>query len=207
MSMASSGKEVEQDDEQTIADGEIDLAALQEELDAIRSEAESANATARRAQKRVLELRETVADQSERIDDLEAENEDLRQELGELRDRTGLLEHVKEASSLKPEKRAAVLIQTLYNTAWQRRQSDANVNPRATMDYKAAEGALGGAVTRDKIYRTFQKAEDLVDDSDLVRFVKEDRGAPKNSRLVLDLDGGSVPRTIGGKSITPPGDE
>jgi len=177
---------------------------LAEEVRQAKSEAKDARRMAQQAQQTLLEVREREMEKDQRIADLKQEVESLEDELATLRDRTGLLETVKSASSMQIDKRAAVLIQTLYNKAWKRKESSANVESKAMMDYNAAEGALGGTVDRSKIYRTFQKAEELVDNKDVVEYVEEDRGSKKNTRLRLSLDGGSVPATIAGQQITKP---
>lgn len=181
-----------------------DLEQLENRINEIESVAESASKTARRAMDRNIEFRKTIQEQEEQIEAIRDENQELRAQVEQLRDRTGLLEHVQDAASLKPEKRAAILIQTLYNSAWKRKQNNANSNPSASMDYNGAETALGGGISRDKIYTTFAKAEQLVDDTDVVRYVKENRGSDKNTRLVLDLSETDAPSQIAGRTIEPP---
>jgi len=177
---------------------------LQAQLEDAVATAEAASTTARRVQQRVTELRETVRNQADRIDELEAENEELQSEVEDVRNRTALLNQVQQASSRKPEVRAAICIQTLYNEAYKRQQDKSESSPTAQMDYNRAEAALGGGMNREPIYRTFSRAEELVDNDDLVWMVKEGRASEKNTRLILDLSGGDVPTTIAGHEIATP---
>lgn len=183
--------------------GEL-LIRLAEEVEEATATAESAELAATRAMKRSNELRENVRDLEVELDEVREERDELADEVTELRDRTDLLEHVRDASSMKIDDRAAVLIQTLYNEAWRKKSSNSNESGRASMDYKKADGALGGGVSRDMIYRTMQKAETLVDDDSVLEYVKEDRGAKKNTRLRIDLESGELPRAVNGQEIRPP---
>lgn len=183
----------------------LTLEELAEEVRKAKTEAKDAKQMASNAQDRLLDVREEANKKDQRIAELEQEVASLEDELGTLRDRTGLLETVKRGSSMKIDERAAVLIQTLYNQAWRNKQSNANTNPTASMDYNAAEGALGGSVDRSNIYRTFDKAESLIDNSDVLEYIKEGHGSSKNTRLVLDLGSGDLPETVAGQSISQPG--
>ena len=170
------------------------VAELAEQVHALQSEVRDANQSARTAKTRLLEVREELNGKDCRIDELEERVEQQAQTIEQLRNRTGLLENVKEGGSLPIEKRAAILIQVLHNNA-------TDNEGKAALDYKAAEAALGGSVNRSNIYRTMDKAEDLVDNSDLVWKVKEDKSSQKNTRLVMDLSAGDVPTTVAGKEI------
>lgn len=171
---------------------------LADTVAALQSEVRDANQSARTAKRQLLDVREELNQKDERIDALEARIDEQEQTIAQLRDRTGLLESVQEGASLPIEKRAAVLIQTLYNKAWDN-------DGKAALDYKAAEAALGGSVNRSSLYRTMDKAEDLVDDTDLLEKVKEDKSSAKNTRLTMDLSAGNVPSTVAGKEIVQPG--
>jgi len=186
------------------ADDEPTVTELREEIQTLREEVEDTAQTARRAIKGQRELRKenrTLRDELAKESDARAE---LEQEVDSLRERTDLLQTVRRAGSMGVEERAAVCIQTLYNEAYGRGQKDTSDTASASMDYKKAEGALGGGVSRDQIYRTFGRAEDLVDDRDVVKYVKEDRSSAKNTRLVLTLKDGDVPATIAGHEIEEP---
>lgn len=171
---------------------------LAETVEALRSEVRDANQSARTAKSKLLEVHGDLQEKEQRIDELEERIEEQDQTISQLRDRTGLLESVKEGASLPIEQRAAVLIQTLYNKAWDN-------DGKAALDYKAAEAALGGSVNRSNIYRTMDKAENLVDNSQLLQKVKEDKSSAKNTRLTMDLSAGEVPATVAGKEIAQPG--
>jgi len=183
--------------EQTAAEPEDKTPTVEElaaEIQDLRSEVNDADQSARTAKSMLLDMREELNEREARIDELEDQLAEQRQTITQLRDRTGLLEHVKQGSSLPIEQRAAVLIQVLHNKA--------NDNDgKAALDYKAAEAALGGSVNRSNIYRTMDKAEALVDDSNVVEKVKEDKSSAKNTRLVMDTGAGEVPSTVAGKEI------
>lgn len=167
----------------------------EERLNDIEMTAEGAVDIAKRALARMHEL-------EDRIDELEDEVADLRAENEQLRDRTDLLANVRKAANRKPEERAVVLIQTLYNEAW--RNKERGNPPLAQMDKDAAMKALGGSVQRQLVYPTFEKAADLVGDDDLLWYQTEPRSSSKNNRLKLDLDGGEMPSMVAGHEIEAP---
>lgn len=136
--------------------------------------------------------------QQERIAELEAEKDRLQQRVTELEERTELQRHVRDASSLRVDERAAVCIQTLVNQA--RRRERSGDAPAAAMDYRGADDALGGGLDDRQLYNAIERAAELVD-GDVVRFKKEPRSSQKNSRLVVDLDQGSLPDAVAGREI------
>lgn len=147
--------------------------------------------------RRIKVLEEERDDDKRRIAVLEQENSGLKGELATLRDRTDLFDRVQRAAALKPEERAAVLIQTLYSEA---ESSDG----RATMDAGKAVGALGGGVNRTLMYGengAFQRAVDLVGNEDVLWYKEESRSSQKNSRLILDLNAGKLPQTVNGHEL------
>jgi hypothetical protein len=126
----------------------------------------------------------------ERIDDLESR-------LATTENRTDMLDAVEQAAALKPDERAAVLVQTLYNEA-------ANSDGEASIDAGQAVKALGGSVDRTLMYGesgVFQKAVDAVDDEDVLELKTEDRSSKKNTRLRLDLTEGTLPEAVSGIEI------
>lgn len=184
---------------------ELTIEELAQEVQEAKSEANSAKNLAKQAQQKLIDVRERELEKDQRITELEEQLDDAQSEIKSLRDRTGLLQTVKNGSSMKIDERAAVLIQTLYNEAWKKKQSSANnAKPKASMDYNAASGALGGSPDRSAIYRAMDKAEELVENEELCRKVEEDRGSDKNTRLVLNLEAGDVPTVIGGQTIINP---
>lgn len=166
--------------------------------------AEDATRKADRALNRVVTLREENRDLRDRLDAAEAERDALRQEVKQLRQRTNLLEVLRDTGSMTVEERAAICIQSLYNEAYRERQKDTKDAATASMDYKKAEGVFRGQITRDQIYRTFDRAAELIDDEAVVKYIEEARSAPKNSRLVLSLERGDVPPSIAGHEIEAP---
>lgn len=148
--------------------------------------------------KRVQDAEERAAGAEQRAAAAEEEAKELRQEVAELRQQTELVDRVQRASTLKPDERAIVLIQTLHAEA--RRNGGT-----ATIDASAAVKALGGDVDRTLMYGedgTFERTVDLVGDEDLLWYKKENRASSKNSRLILDLNNGEMPEKVAGHDIT-----
>lgn len=164
-------------------DIEHELGALQNRLDAMSKRLET-------VEEQNEWLEQELKKRDERIDDLE-------HELEQVQTRTDLLDRVEEGSSLKPEERAAVLIQTLYNEA-------VNTNGYASIDVSGAVKALGGSVNRTLMYGpngTFKRAVELVDDEDVLRLKKENRASEKNTRLELNITDGELPETVAGVEV------
>lgn len=148
---------------------------------------------------------------STRVEKLEHQNEwledalkerdmqirDLEQELENIDTRTDLLDNVQEATTMKPDERAGVLIQTLYNEA-------EKGNGRASMDVGEAVKTLGGGVHRTSMYGEegdFKRAVELVGDEDVLDLKEENRASDKNTRLRLDLTSGEVPEKSRGVEL------
>ena len=181
-----------------------------ETLQQLATRVEVLKSEQKRARDKRMGLLETHQNQADRIEDLEADVNELEAEVDRLRDRTDLMDAIKDATVLKPEQRAAVLLQTLYNEAWTKAQRETKNPPTAEMDYNQAGSALGGSIDqRPKLYAAMEKAAALVTEklgeNDVVSFIKEDRHAPKNTRLQVDLRGRDpFPLEIGDKEIEEP---
>jgi len=157
----------------------------------------------------VQRLQGRVEALSKRIGVVEDQNEWLEQELkareeriDELERRLDRQEELKHLlirmegnAANKPERRAGVLIKTLYNEA------DAS-NGRASLDATQAQAALGGGVDRTLMYSTFDTAVELVGDEDVVWVTRESRASNRNTRLEIDLSAGDVPETVAGVAVT-----
>lgn len=173
-----------------------EIADLVERVEEAESRASDAMQNAIEARDMVGQLRAELADANDRIDELEVENKRLRE-------RTELLQRVRKASALKPEERAAVLIQTLYNDA--RAHEDDGLAPKAKLTTKQSKTALGGGVSRSIAWQAMQKAVELVDEegsNQPLSYVKKSRSATENSHLLLDLRDGDVPEVVAGVDIT-----
>lgn len=128
-----------------------------------------------------------------RIDELEAIIEEQRDIIAEISGRvdkleneTELVRNVGENSTPKPEVRAAVYVETLVNKA----RSNPN-RDRAELDASGAVNAVNGNVDRTQMYGEtgdFHRTVELVGNEDVLKLVKEPRGAAKNTRLVLNLE-------------------
>jgi chromosome segregation ATPase len=131
------------EDEQAVAAAIQTLAEYVDDLDADQQA----------ARERRLSHAEDIRTLQERVAALEEQNEQLLGELATLRQRTDLMDAIQSADRLKPDERAAVCTQTLYNEAWQSRHADTPEPASAAMDYNKAEGALGGSInSRSLIY-------------------------------------------------------
>lgn len=166
----------------------------EDSADVDEESADAALSIARRAINKVTDLEDDVAD-------LEGELADAHAELESLRERTDLLQAVQKASNLKPEERAVVCIQTLYNEASQRDPA------LGEMDVGSAITALGGSVKRHHIYPVFDTIEDLAEDDGndvderVLQVVREDKTSEDNTRIVLNLEAGDLPETVLGHDI------
>ena len=159
----------------------------------LSDEVEKALAFAEQALEWCDELEEELEAEREARRSLEAEVEDLRQRLADVEARDAIAETVVDASRLKVEERAAICIQTAVN--------EANQNGgAASMDYKQATAALGGGLDRRQLLDALERAGSIVD-GDAVRFKKEPRSSNRNSRMVVDLEAGDLPRTVAGREL------
>jgi len=161
-----------------------------------------------------LELRmDALAKKNQHLED---QNEWLENELREAKDRldeleqqvrgvkenTDLLQTVERAESRKPAERAAVLIRTL-----RRRARTSTGDDKASLDVTGALDVLRlDPDKRTLMYSTFEKAEDLVGDTDVVWYRQEPRHSDRNSRLILTLENGDVPEVANGHELKVEGD-
>ena len=134
----------------------------------------------------------------EKINERDEVIDDLVQRMTDLEERTDLQSHTQNAGALKVEERAAVCIQTLVNKAQKRQQR--GEKPAASMDYNGADDALGGTLDRRQLLDALKRADTIVQ-GDVVRFKKEKRSAQRNSRLIVDLTAGNLPREVAGVRI------
>lgn len=176
---------------------ESELEATEAELAEARQEAEAALSVAKRAQRQVTELRDERDDLRDRVDD---ELDAFRDDLADLEDRTEVFKHVNDVSGMDMDTRAALCVQTAYNEA---QRSDAN---RGTLTVEEAYKAQGASIDRTRYYDVFVRAETLVGDDDLCYYKKEPRGHDPPSRLVVDLEEGSLPSRVAGVSLRGGGD-
>lgn len=166
----------------------------------VSQETEKALALAKRALDRCNELEnENQAFQKE-LRELSSENQELRQRIQDLEERDAIADSLIDASRLKVEERAAVCIQTLANDAL--KQKRRGRPPKAKMDHNEADAALGGELDRRQLLDALERAGDIVD-SEVVEFVRENRAAKKNSRLILNLEAGALPSTVAGYDMPP----
>lgn len=152
----------------------------------------------------VINKNQHLEDQTEWLEEqLRQANDEiaeLRSEVDRLSDTNEMLEQVGAADSGKPARRAAVLIRTLRTRA---NASDG----RASLDVTGALDVL--RLDRDKrtlMYSTFEKAEGLVGDREILWYRNEPRHSDKNSRLIIDIREGDVPSVAEGHELRVEGD-
>jgi outer membrane murein-binding lipoprotein Lpp len=165
------------------------IEALESEVSEARRDAEAAKTVATRAQRQVTDLR---AQRDNLEDRLDQELDDLRAEIDELRDRTQIFKHVQDVSGMDVDTRAALCVQTAYNAA----QDDPNGTGYVTV--QEAWKGQGCSIDRTRYYDVFRKAEELVADTDVCWFQKEERGHDPPSRLKVDLSDGRMPSQLEG---------
>ena len=167
---------------------------LEAQLQEFKSAAQAAFQKAQAAEQEATECKDRLEAMETDLAAAERENEQLRAELAEVRERTDLLQAVKQASALESEEKAAVCIQNLFNKA-------RNNDGKAALPPVEGLSALGNSVDRTTIYDVYRRAERLVGDDDLLWYQSEARGSDKNSRLILDLNAGTLPSTVAGYDI------
>lgn len=165
-----------------------DLRAENEDL---RAEVEKTAERNRRLRERVDEMEDVasrvdsathaVKRAHDKLDDREAAIEGntdrilaLQEHVSDLDDRTRLQEHVRDASSLKVEERAAICIQTLFNEAQSKRRRGGE--PVVAMDCNDSKMALGGSLAREQLQTALRRADELVE-GDVLQFKKESRAS------------------------------
>lgn len=195
MSVNQNGATAEDD-----ADQDVDAEAL----------ANDATKTAQRALRKVNDLESD-------LDAVKSENQRLRERVAELENRTALLDLVATDGD-SVDDRAVVLLQNLFNEAYDEKDRAhlENVTPSASLDYNGAKRALGGQTTaRQQLYDAMQRAVELVyggdvdpenppEENPVVQYVREDRTADRNTRLVVDLSETDSIELMNGRRLTPP---
>lgn len=155
------------------------------------------------------EEKQARQDLEEKLLDERRDKRQLEQRIAELEsaldDQVEIMRKAMRSSSLKPVERASLLIQALWSEA-KRNGEKSGQKPRATMTAGEAVKALHGDVDRTLMYGesgTFQKAEDLVGDTDILEYRTEDRASAKNTRLIMNLEAGEPPQTAEGYDLVP----
>jgi septal ring factor EnvC (AmiA/AmiB activator) len=157
---------------------------MPEDLEA-RLEAHSARLQA--LTEEIEQLEAALEAKTERIDELEAE-------LDRQQDRTELLAPVVDGPETAKRQHMGRLLQTLHR--------DAEPAGKASIDAPSAYEALNRERDRTTMYDLFDDIVELVDDAGLCWVERESRAAAKNTRLMLDLEGGQPPAEVGGVAVT-----
>jgi chromosome segregation ATPase len=168
-----------------------DEASVEQQLKDLRSKVDSLS-------NGLAYVREELDKRDETIEEQNAYIERLEQRVMDLEERTDLQQHIQDAGALDVEERAGVCVQTLVNRARKKQRNGGA--PTASMDYNGADAALGGTLSREQLLRALRRAAEIID-GDAVRFISESRASQKNSRLVLDLEAGTLPSKAGGVEL------
>lgn len=145
---------------------------------------------------------------SDRLGILEEQNEWLEEELqkrdarideaeeriAELERRSELLDRVLQHENSSRKKRAALLLQVLYNDA-------VSSNGEAAMDARSGWENLNRTVDRTTVYDIFDEAVEAVGDPEVCYIQRESRSSAKNTRLVLEPEEGAVPAQVAGVPV------
>lgn len=167
----------------------------------LRNRVEDAYHLAKNAMERVADVDDRATENEQRIRELEDELVALRRELDRVDDRTDLLRHVSKQANGTVDEHAAVLLQTLYNEATERGDADTLDNPTASLEPAEAVAALGGGLDYRLMYRRFDRAVELVDDTDVCWVDEQPRHADENTALKFDLRGGEMPAAVAGHEL------
>jgi len=173
----------------------MDAEATDDQLAELDRRCNDAVQVAKRAMARVSELESELEERDQRI-------YELQQAVETLQDGDRLMQEVHQNAASVATKRAIKIIRTLNNEAITNGQSGRKKS--STINIKEAKKVVGGKVDRTTFYDTFDLAQDLVDNSDVLEYKTPPRSSKKNHRLVLDLDAGDLPASIEGFPIRTP---
>lgn len=140
-----------------------------------------------------------VEDQNEWLEEQLQERDDrldaMRDRVAELERRSELLDRVLQNEDSSRKKRAALLLQVLYNDAV------SSASGSASMDARAGWENLNRTVDRTTIYDIFETAVDAVDDESVCYIKRESRASNRNTRLILEPEEGPLPDQLSGVPI------
>jgi len=162
---------------------------LEAAVERLSNEFDVAIQVARNASDEADELAEELAHERQRRKELESE-------LEKITDDRELLNTVRRNAAGDRSAQAAICIQSLT------RQARRNAKNRASMDAEGCLDTLQGNIDRTNTYDVFERAEELVENTEVVWYQKEDRSSKKNSRLIVNLDGGDLPAQVAGVDLT-----
>lgn len=163
--------------------------SLEERIDQLERKVEKANARSKFAKDRIQTLEQTIDEKNETI-------QQLSERIGRLEDGQQIINEAARNSTDSVTKRAVILIAKLRNEA----------KPVASMTKNEAQRSFrrdGIDLEKGKIYRAFERAEELVE-TDCVRYVRESRSSDRKSRLVVDLREGELSDQISGYALDDP---
>lgn len=129
-------------------------------------------------------MEDELQKRDERIDEAE-------ERIAELERRSELLDRVLQHEDSSRKKRAALLLQVLYNDA-------VSSNGEAAMDARSGWENLNRTVDRTSVYDIFEEAVEAVGDEDVCHIIRESKASKKNTRLVLKPEAGAMPPQIAG---------
>jgi len=135
-----------------------------------------------------------VATLEEQVDELQAENAELRERLDEHRQLDDLLAGMQQNAANDPEKRAAVIVQTMFNEASGKQA--AGQTPVVRFDKDDCRRALGGDAKKHDVWYAMTEAVPRVVDGSVVTHVKTPRSSDQLNYVEMDLREGDVAGTV-----------
>ncbi|WP_277540207.1 hypothetical protein [Haloarcula laminariae] len=170
---------------------------MSEDVDELRQELADTKALAKQAMQYAGEM-------ADRVDDLEDEVHRLNKRVDQLEDQERLFQDVRQAMQATPEERAVVLVKALNNEALTNDQLGQAA--AAGMGLDGARKALGGSLRRQQLHDAMDELVRMVREKDVGEDVlRKQTGTPgrggTETKLLLDLDAGSLPETIAGEPI------
>jgi predicted RNase H-like nuclease (RuvC/YqgF family) len=168
-----------------------------DDIEDLRQELADTKALAKQAMQYAGEM-------ADRADDLEDEVHRLQKRVDQLEDQERLFQDVRQAMQATPEERAVVLVKALNNEALTNEQLGDPAAAGMTID--AARSTLGGTLGQQQLHDAMDEAVRLAREKEVGDDVlRKQTGTPgrggKKTKLLLDLDAGSLPETIAGEPI------
>ena len=178
------------------------LEQREQRLDAIEESIEEITKQLTAHNNRMDALSRMANSNKDYVDDAQRSGDDRIEELERavehITDTLTLLEDVQKNTISRRQKRIAQCLITLQNQA-ERGRSNAS-----SLDANGIMVALGGAIDRTVTYDMMSYIEEAVDKPEVCYKETHGRSSAKNTRVVVNLDAGDLPKTYAGIAISAP---